>query len=884
MVNEDSGAISAQLQVFKRNNIHGFIVLNQPAEDDLDSVQVLVWGGHSVRVINLCLQSGTEPTLSISSAEFNTPDWIMSGCAAAATGHYGGFLITANNSLLSLEVMRSEVRSQTALSIYQSATSVKSILYSADVLALSSSHILIAAGTVFGEIIVWSCFMANDGSCRSNAVGSIHHFFTGHEGSIFNVRISPQIHSLNNGQSGRLLASCSDDRTVRIWDISGCEYKTALDPSAYSTDGHDLRSTGFSEVGAGKKTDGSEPCLVQAFGHAARIWGIYFRSIENKDQTHMGLVSHGEDCTCVLWDLSWKTSPAGTIDYQLNEASSVQAHLGKHIWSLDLHRLGPETVVYTGGADGALRRFYIKENDDICLPESPLPEPEIPGYPKKKRTVIRFDKPKSFAFVSPSCILCVSTYGQVQLGRVNQKGGLSITWDALCEAPDLRSFSMIASLPRKGLALIGNSQGMIRLYNHAVGSITEVANVGIRPVGIFFLQTDSRVAHPPGSPEKIVFLVCYPAKEQAKLVTLSNWNSDCPKSESIALSLEDTFVVRSASLILGGQYLMLGSKSGGLAVYQMPGDGKFSAPIFLDRRMHGREFVNHIHMVSSVTGVDGTTLEYVLTCGRDGTYCLHGMQLDQNNPKAFSIETVHRMTSGVGGNIEGSYFDEITGDFMLYGFKSQDWVLRNESKLTDIITISSGGFRRDWAFLQPTKDDDTTFFVWKNEASLIPTRIQPDANRLLLRAGTHGRELKAVDVFCAPQGSRSLIATGAEDTAVRIFAPTSSVSAGPWGAFECMRVLDTHTSGIQQVSWSKDGKYLFTSAALEEFFVWQVRMVPLFGIATKLLAASPKEDPGSDLRVLSFDLLDVKEIDGEQGFLLCLALSNSIFKVRTTVS
>lgn len=880
MVDAITGTVSTQVQAFKRNNVHGFITLNQRPQHGSGSVQVLVWGGRSVRVINLFLQSGTEPTLSISSAEFNAPDWIMSGCAAATTGHYGGFLITANNALLSLEVIDSSLpERETTISIYQLATSVKSILYSADVIVLSPSHVLMASGTVFGEIIVWSCFLVSDGSHKANAVGSIHHFFTGHDGSIFNVRISPRIPSLNEGQGGRLLASCSDDRTVRIWDISDCEHKTAQDPSAYSTDGYELRSTGFGPVEAGEQTVGSESCVIQAFGHAARIWAVYFRSIENNDQTHMGLVSRGEDCTCVLWNLSWQTSSAGTTSYQLNEASSTKPHIGKHIWSLDLHRLGSETVVYTGGADGALKRFLIRENDDSQLPNSPPPVQQTPGF-QKKRKQPTIDRARAFAFVSPNCLLCSSTKGQMQLGHLNRTEESAATWEALCEIPDLGPFAVMTGLPQKGLALIGNSRGLIRLYNHTARSVTNIADVGTRPLELFFLQTNSPMAKHPLPSDPITFLVCYPTKEETTLVKVSDWDSDCPKAEATTFSLPSTFVVCSVSFILDGQYLMIGSKSGGLAVYQTPKHNEPSEPILLDRRIHGHEFVNYIHPVSSVTGNEGTKSEFVLTCGRDGTYCVHEMQTCKNRTDALSMQIVHRTASMIGRNIEGAYVDETTGDFMLYGFRSQEFVLRNESKLTDIITIASGGFRRDWAFSPGTKDEDA-FFAWRDEASLTITRIRPNANHLL-RAGAHGRELKAVDAFNPPSGSRPLIATGAEDTTVRIFAPASSVAASPWGAFECMRVLDTHISGIQQVTWSKDGQYLFTSAAFEEFFVWRVRTIPSFGIATHLLAASPKEDANSDLRILSFDVLEVKDVDGEQGFLLCLALSNSAIKVSTS--
>jgi WD40 repeat protein len=83
---------------------------------------------------------------------------------------------------------------------------------------------------------------------------------------------------------------------------------------------------------------------------------------------------------------------------------------------------------------------------------------------------------------------------------------------------------------------------------------------------------------------------------------------------------------------------------------------------------------------------------------------------------------------------------------------------------------------------------------------------------------------------------------------------------------------------VQQVTWSTDGKTLFSSAGFEELFVWKVRQIPSFGLATVLAASSPKDDPTSELRVTSFDVLDVEE-DADGGFLICLTLSNSMIKV-----
>ncbi|KAJ5574391.1 uncharacterized protein N7459_008818 [Penicillium hispanicum] len=866
VIDDRTGDALAQVQAFRRNNVHGFITLSQRHHENGSShVQVMAWGGQSLRVIDLHLSSGHAVTLTPSSAEFLAPDWIMSGCTAVADQPDTVYWITANNALLSSKLVQSKsLKHQTDILIYQLATSVKSILYAADLVAISTSHVLIAAGTVFGEIIVWSCFIDSNRSSNAAAIGSIHHFFTGHDGSIFGVQISSRIPSLNGGQSGRLLASCSDDRTVRIWDISDCEHTTSQDPSAYSTDGFELRTTGFG-VTADESGVRSESCVAKAFGHVARIWNVYFRPIKKHDSCMMGLVTHGEDSSCVLWDLHWETSSSGTTAYQLRDGKLLHRHSGKHIWSLGLFSRGEETVVYTGGADGALKRFIIDESD------SPLMEHQGAANPRHSKCS-ESDELKDFAFVAPNCLIGYATKGELQIGNVSSGENVNVTWQTLCVIEDLRSFVTIAGFPRQGLALIGNAQGRIRLYNHSTKSVSELVDIGSRLLRLFVLESNTDSSYAPS--ESISFIVSYPTNDRATLVTVSGWTTESPQTEIFTLTLPvPIFAVSSASFLLNREYVMLGSKQGCLAVYRIGSLGLSPQPLTVKRYVHDRKGTTHIKVL---TDTSSAGLEYVLTSGRDETFCVHEVRVGGHGDEV-SLETVHQTSSALAGPIEGFYHDEITGDLMLYGFRSQAFVLRNESKQADIVSIPSGGARRTWSFHPNTRNDSRALVVWKEKSHLRTLQVPTDLQHTL-RAGGHGREIKTAEGLNPIPGRQPLYATGAEDTIVRIFAP-SPQNAGPWGSFESVRVLQKHISGVQQVSWSKDGQYLFTSAAYEEFYVWKVGSVPSFGITTVLVATGPKDDPKSELRITSFDVVDVEEHDSSRAFLLCLVLSNSTIRI-----
>jgi WD40 repeat protein len=378
----------AKQRAFPSQAVHGIISTTSGLAEGVSAL-ILVWGGRSIRLMLLKkdkiehdLQQDSDSTQLLLCDLIRVKDWVFDASFDSIdlmpSPSIGIACVTAHNELLLLTAdILCSIEGRPCLKIQELGCSIRSILYSACVTWFSKDRVVIAAGTVFGEVLLWSCYLTTSSKSleAENTAIVLHRAFTAHEGSIFGVQISSNLSSPTEGrQLQRVLATCSDDRTTRLWDISqDLEYDSRATIGPMTR--HDMPSTGFLAPESGTRTKPNEgaQCIATAWGHSSRIWGVHFLPTSaHAESIDVDFISFGEDAKCQQWKFSGQSfdskikarSPAES--HLLSPISTHKHHSGKSVWSLDSTSLeGNLTLVTSGGADGRISLFVV---DNGCFP------------------------------------------------------------------------------------------------------------------------------------------------------------------------------------------------------------------------------------------------------------------------------------------------------------------------------------------------------------------------------------------------------------------------------------------------------------------------------------------------------------------------------------
>lgn len=832
----------ASLRVFDGQAVHG-ILLGQA-----ESQSVLVMGGSMIKYCHL-LFNGEGSLELIPDCLRKATDWILD--AALSNNEPDGrdglvAFVTAHNALAIAEMTEfglTKTLSRRTINVAMPGSNC--LLYSAHVTWLSPSKCLIASGTAFGDIIVWSAIITReDGVFRADA--QTHYTFSAHEGSVFGVQISPEHYGLEAGNNRRLLASCSDDRTIRVWDVSNISAKS---PTLTQLQ----RDTGF---GSGSATDQhAPPCIAKAMGHVSRIWQVRF--LHHPTETHgqqdeaMHIMSFGEDASNISWTLRPHRPSAGDAPpYALKQESVQTAHSVKNIWSV---AVAPHGGIATGGADGsiAMRASDYRATNTTEIECSPL------GIENRQ------GKLRAYAFVDHGVLVASTDDSSLAMITVDAPGGAN-TSAVSSHLSGFRGYSVVASVP--GLAFIAGTNGTVYLYNHLHAEVVELCNTGRKTAGLFACVTQENSNERGAS-----LLVTSVGTSDALLLRVTpdvepRTNGVFKVTQQWQLGLAQSFIVTSFAQTChdGVVTVFLGARNGSIALYDINSKFAQSANLY-------STYIHDAHAKEAVTALDWTQGRspshddgFLHSTGRDGTHAVHRLHRIKDS---WTFELVHQLSLPFGPNIEG-LASLANNHLLVWGFRNKRFVAYDVTVQREIMSVECGGAHRNWAF-QPRAEGGT--FVW-TKASRVYQHTQPNLRYHLINSGNHGREIKAVAVsHTSPQ----LIATGAEDTDIKI--STFDEQDG----FLCMQTLRKHITGIQHLQWSDDCRYLFSSGGFEEFFIWRITTgLPTIAVGVVCTSAHPSNGT-SDLRIMGFQVTEECSAGVEVGtrFKIAMVYSDSTVKL-----
>ncbi|KAF7564952.1 WD40 repeat [Pyrenophora tritici-repentis] len=886
---KDSRYLSS-VRIFKAQAIHGICVL---AQDQAHVSRLVIWGGKLVRSLDVDLagEHGQEGLNLCVSNIARASDWILdlaprpkrleddrqytTGTCVAVTAHNALLQVTVESQNPDTTPQENAIH----VTISDLTSSSRSILYSAHLFWEGLNRVLVAAGTAFGEIIYWSWSDEDPDEPASR----ICRVFLGHEGSIFGVQISEELPTECCQKLKRVVASCSDDRTIRIWDVSDVNTNSTK-PESGRDDLEALRTrhTGFSNEAFDSEEFNSSNCLAIGWGHLSRVWTVRFLEASPCNGSLL-LQSAGEDATARTWELTQKSKDNQSFPYQLQELDCSAHHSGKNMWSSTIsnNSTGVHQVI-AGGADSKItatplgRALQVQKNTGNTISEYTVHD--ILSWTQSVATGLAKDKTfdnhksskkaeffRSYCFIDETTFLVTTNSGKVLVGALfsgvdSTQSSLLSTSTSLGQLDDLSGYSVCTSGPQAGVAFAAGANGSIYMYRKSATTLTKIHTVGGKVGQIFAANVSDTTDQ-----QTTALLVTLVGQGEAQMLYLDpTCDTNVLRVVSVPISDSSTGIAITSMAHVGaaGQnFAILGFRRGSIAVYEIcdseEGTGQATLTNVVENA-HNGETVTSITWVASP---NKSTEGQLFSVGRDGRLTVHHIDLSTS-----SVELVHDLSLPFGPNIEGLYFQD--NRLLVHGFSSKRWYLYDITAEEEIMSIDTGGAHRRWTFRAHSSLGGT--LVW-TRASSMHISNQKGSNHTVIRSGGHGREMKAIAV--SPKSNHGseipLIATGAEDTDIKIFQYVD-------GELTCRRTLRRHTTGIQHLQWSENGEYLCSSGGCEEFYIWRIRKSlssPLdIGVVCEHVYMPESEH--ADLRIMSFDVV----LNGS-ALVIAMVFSDSSIKV-----
>lgn len=652
-------------QIFKRNKVHNI-------EFSKSGDKVVAAGARSFAVFNFASLIHQQD-VEIEEKAIN--EWIVS---AGFKDENTLLLLNSHNTVYQIDLTTFELQDKIHCN-------EKSILYSGSIRVLDDGTILIAAGTVMNGVIVW------DLNKRE-----ILHNLKEHEGSIFGVQID---------EEGKYLISCSDDRSVKLYDFNTGK----------------LLSTGW--------------------GHASRIWVLRFF----KDTSTVRLLSAGEDCTLRLW--KYEEGNDLLVQTELFE----NAHAGKHIWSADLDDKNLQLSV-SGGADGKIRLHDLRESkfsDEYSL--------EL------------IEKQTKLKFVKNECIKQLVELPQIDLmllltshGRIiglNQKANQF--YEIILEEEEAKkflNFGIMKAFETINTVMICSRKGDLLILEFDSNS-TQPSKSWVEDK---FLNGSmvTNVLHE--SDGNTYYVLLDSPNPNVPFVLYQFTYTDHFELKNIRRLQQPKQAFTTTTMVLDkvNNWLIFGSRYVSIAIYDLNSDEELVPLNSLYKKLSSGDAITSTSTIKSVNNL--TTL---LVTVRDGVYMI--IQLSKNSSGIINADIVllNKLSRGF---IEGGYMHD-NDLILIGFRSSSFYLWNETKQFELVTELCGGSHRLWELFRYKSNTEFKFAYIKKSGLHVLKFFERFDSQDYgLINSGTHGREVRDVTISPTIYKESRYIMTASEDATVRL--------------------------------------------------------------------------------------------------------------------
>ncbi|XP_054834503.1 WD repeat-containing protein 6 [Eublepharis macularius] len=763
-------------QVLRHSNIHSIKEQPKQTPGAGEASTLAVFGGKSLVIVEFGLQNNR-----IKLAELfplcELHDWIWDlqwlesstetpSCVAVALGHNSVALYDYVGQKILQEVHCQE----------------KCILYSAHLVGSSWDSLVLVAGTVFNQLVIWCVSDLADETGRIKPRSRI----IGHHGVIFSICYS---------ESKSILASASDDRSLRLWGISNLQ--APLDHI---------------------------PCLLVCYGHQSRVWSVQL--------LNDCIISIGEDSACLVWN------------YQGEIVRSFKGHTGRGLRTVAVHEA--RGCVFTGGADSGIRCWHLKgpRTNRNSLLQLNFPSPQRKGLPRAVKLVdtghllVMTDAGAVYSYGLTSkdwtLILEDAAYQSYSLLEVCQLTG----GDTLCAMGSLSGQVKIFPLHNPALSKDLN------LYDGKVHSLSwsscpgqDLSTCGLFVSGSAGILLWLEVSCSPLDSMTVVVKQCFslpPCKQRWHTCTAFLPHGDfllCGdrRGSLMLFACRTRLDLEQEKASGGGDLRGLGS----VTACNVPG---LNLPI-------GRERPDTKDPVSLIFGLHGKTGvtsvachgDFLYSTGRDGCYRqlqILGQQLQ--------VLRKQKPCKGLEW-LEGLRFSP-DGSMWVLGFHAACFVLWNANSNETLLSIPCGGGHRSWSYTH-CPSAETFAYIKSGDVVVYQNRDMPNG-QCILKESLHGRELTCVCHVGTLKTSRqdlvSIFATGSEDNTVTILA-----FGAQFHTLSRLTALNDHISSVRALAVVEStavlqekgsiSSILFSAGGRAQIECYRLQLSPDYGSSSGVL-------------------------------------------------